>query len=98
MAELNRRFRGEKDPTDVLAFPMREGEFARLHPHLLGDVVLCPRMAARGPSPRPEAVLRLLIHGVLHLLGYHHETQREARRMRTEEGRLWQVLGEGHRP
>lgn len=95
MARLNREFRGERGPTDVLAFPMREGEMGGLHPHLLGDVVLCPKWAAQGASPLPEEVLRLLIHGVLHLLGFHHETQGEARRMRREEGRLWRALRGG---
>lgn len=92
MARLNRQFRGVKGPTDVLAFPMREGEENGLHTHLLGDVVLCPQQVAGGPGPLSDEVLRLLIHGVLHLHGFHHETQEEARRMGREEKRLWQAL------
>ncbi len=66
MAELHQRYVGEEGPTDVLSFPMGEDG-------LLGDVVVCPEVAV-GNSPDLEAELRLLVvHGVLHLLGYDHE-------------------------
>jgi len=83
MAELNHRWMGGDGPTDVLAFPMEEGtidpgpnEIAGGEPTLLGDVVLCPEVAAKqakdaGHSTADE--LRLLTtHGLLHLLGYDH--------------------------
>jgi probable rRNA maturation factor len=66
MAELHVRYTGEPGPTDVLSFPMGEDG-------LLGDVVVCPQLAAEN-NPDVEAELRLLVvHGVLHLLGYDHE-------------------------
>jgi probable rRNA maturation factor len=66
MAELHVRYTGEAGPTDVLSFPMGEDG-------LLGDVVVCPEVAASNNSD-VEAELRLLVvHGVLHLLGYDHE-------------------------
>lgn len=70
MADLHRRYLGEPGPTDVLAFPQDEadpGEGSRL----LGDVVICPAVAARQGDLRSE-VRVLLVHGILHLLGYEH--------------------------
>jgi probable rRNA maturation factor len=70
MAALHERYLGEAGPTDVLAFPLGEDG-------LLGDVVVCPRVAA-GNNPDRDAELRLLVvHGILHLLGYDHEEDGE---------------------
>lgn len=92
---LNRRYRGEDSPTDVLAFPQRErggppGPPGR--PGLLGDVVISVESAARqaaraGHSLEREASL-LLIHGILHLLGHDHATAAERRRMWALQRRL----------
>lgn len=66
MARLHRRYLGEPGPTDVLSFPLGEDG-------LVGDVVVCPAVAARN-NPDLASELRLLVvHGVLHLLGYDHE-------------------------
>jgi probable rRNA maturation factor len=74
MADLHRRYMGEPGPTDVLSFPM--GEDA-----LLGDVVVCPSEAARnGPDLASELRL-LVVHGILHLLGYDHEDEEDRRVM-----------------
>ena len=74
MADLHERYMGEPGPTDVLSFPM--GEDA-----LLGDVVVCPREATRN-NPDLGSELRLLvIHGILHLLGYDHEDEEDRRVM-----------------
>lgn len=74
MGELHGRYLGDAGPTDVLAFPMDEEG-------LLGDVVICPEVAA-GQNPDVAAELRLLVvHGVLHLLGYDHEEDDERRKM-----------------
>lgn len=75
MRELNRRFHDVDAPTDVLAFhlgPVRAGA----ERSLLGDLYVCPdmaRSAARelGIDPEEE-IVRLVIHGVLHLLGHDH--------------------------
>ena len=88
MRRLNRRYRNLDAPTDVLAFPIREG--GGPPSPLLGDVVISLHRAvcqasARGHSLEQE-VSSLLVHGVLHLCGYDHErNQREARRMRRKE-------------
>ncbi len=92
MARLNERYRGISRSTDVLSFPMREGLFESLSPGLLGDVVISAETADRqaraaGRSLREE-LAALLIHGVLHLLGYDHQTRSEARKMRRLEGQL----------
>jgi len=89
---LNRRYRGEDSPTDVLAFPQGEGGGPPGHPGLLGDVVISVETAARqaaraGSSLEREAAL-LLIHGILHLLGHDHATAAERRRMWAIQRRL----------
>jgi probable rRNA maturation factor len=72
--ELNSRFAGEERATDVLAFPMMEDEEDTL---LLGDVVICPRVARRYASSAGHDLTHeldvLLVHGTLHLLGYDHQ-------------------------
>lgn len=85
---LNRQYRRQDAVTDVLAFPTREGPGPRTA--LLGDVVICvPRalhQARHYGHAIEEELVRLLIHGMLHLLGYDHEIgEREARRMRRKE-------------
>ena len=96
MAALNARYRGIERPTDVLSFSLVEGEHAERRGALLGDVVVSLEtaevQARRGRRSLDEEVLRLLIHGVLHLLGHDHERADEARRMRAEERRLWRAL------
>ncbi len=78
IAELNARYRGVEGAT------------------LLGDVVVSLDTAAvqarRGRRSLDDEVLRLLIHGTLHLLGHDHERNDEARRMRAEERRVWKAL------
>jgi probable rRNA maturation factor len=66
MAELHERYLAEPGPTDVLAFPMGEDG-------LLGDVVICPAEAAKNNSDVRQELRLLVVHGVLHLLGYEHE-------------------------
>ena len=93
MTELHERWMGEPGPTDVLAFPMDELRPPHLggtragdpepgdDPGLLGDVVLCPQVAAEqaekaGHSAQDELEL-LTVHGILHLLGYDHAEPEE---------------------
>ncbi len=87
---LNRAYRAADRPTDVLAFAMREGPRVPGDQATLGDVVISVDTAARQARGRAvaiaEEVRTLLIHGVLHLLGYDHErSAAEARRMRAKE-------------
>ena len=96
----NRDYRGIDKPTDVLAFPMREGVGGDLHPDLLGDVVISVETAEaearRFGRPLEAQLLVLLIHGVLHLLGYDHtRSEAEAVRMEKRERFLFlQIMGE----
>jgi probable rRNA maturation factor len=92
MRELNREYRGKDRSTDVLAFAMREGDFARLAGELLGDVIVSVPTARRQARERGkttlEEVTMLLAHGLLHLLGWDHDTKEKDRRMRAETDRL----------
>ncbi len=77
MAQLNKTYRGINKPTNVLAFPMQEGAFSEITPGLLGDVVIsietAEREAATAMISLEERTSQLLIHGILHLLGFDHE-------------------------
>lgn len=99
MHALNRDYRGKDRPTDVLAFAMREGEPTPEGENVLGDVVLSLDTAARQAAERAvslaDEVRTLLIHGILHLLGYDHEiSANESRRMKAKERWLRKRLDE----
>jgi len=99
MTELNHRWMDNDGPTDVLAFPMDEssvdhgpGEGAGGEPALLGDIVLCPEVAAKqavtaGHDAGQELAL-LAVHGTLHLLGYDHAEPEEEQEMFGLQARL----------
>ena len=83
---LNRDFRKKDKPTDVLAFAQREGPGGALHPELLGDVIISIETArrqqkARGAAGLHAELLFLASHGLCHLLGYDHRTDREEAEM-----------------
>lgn len=82
IARLNQQYRNRKESTNVLAFPMREGNFSGINPDLLGDVVISIETAAKEAALMEISVEErfnfLLIHGVLHLFGYDHEKSEEA--------------------
>ena len=93
MATLNRRFRNVAEPTDVLAFPELNLENQSEWPEVdgeaqnrLGDVVICPGVAAmyaaEEGTPLGEELRRLVVHGTLHLLGYDHEVDQGEMRSR----------------
>ena len=96
IAELNGQYRDKPRPTDVLSFSLVEGDFADHRGGMLGDVVISVETAAEQAKERhrglDEIVARLLVHGVLHLIGHDHEDDDEARQMQTEERRLLKVL------
>jgi probable rRNA maturation factor len=100
IAELNHRYLKRPGPTNVLAFPMLSGTSPHLESGMLGDVVISVDTAISESQelgePLQRTVDRLLIHGILHLLGYDHESSsKEALRMRREENRLMTlVMGE----
>jgi probable rRNA maturation factor len=93
---LNLRHRGRARATDVLAFPLLEGAHAQHRGVLLGDVVIGVETAARqaraGRRTLDDEVARLLVHGVLHLVGFDHVRRADARAMRSQERRVWRAL------
>jgi probable rRNA maturation factor len=119
MTKLHMDWMEEPGPTDVLSFPMDElrppsmggahgargaGEDGGPEPGLLGDVVLCPQVAAvqakeAGHSPQEELEL-LTVHGILHLLGYDHADPEEEAEMFGLQGELlrdWRAAVAGGR-
>lgn len=95
MQTLNASYRGKDYPTDVLSFPQEDMGGA---PALLGDVVIslptAERQAKEYGTELSYEVARLLVHGILHLVGYEHEEVAEevAERMCTKEAALLEVL------
>jgi probable rRNA maturation factor len=92
IAILNRIYRRKDRPTDVLAFAQREGEHGERAGAILGDVVISVETARRQAASRgvdvSTEVTMLLAHGLLHLLGWDHDTPAKDRRMRRETDRL----------
>ena len=99
---LNRDYRGIDAPTDVLAFAMREGEDGNMNPNLLGDLVISLETAARQATTEDalsqtcgnletEAAL-LAVHGMLHLLGYDHQTPKDATLMFEKQKTIFSLL------
>lgn len=73
MTELHERYMQEPGPTDVLSFPL-DDDVDEGGARLLGDVVVAPSVAARNNPADPDGEMRsLVVHGVLHVLGYDHE-------------------------
>ena len=89
---LNREYAGEDAVTDVLSFSQREGEALVAPPEglpPLGEVIIAyPQAARQAAGPVDREIERLLVHGVLHLLGYDHAEPEEARRMQAREEAL----------
>ena len=99
---LNRDFRKKDKPTDVLAFAQREGPGGALHPELLGDVIISVETAARQQKRRGVAGLHdelvfLASHGLCHLLGYDHRTDREEAEMNARMAALRAEAARGGR-
>jgi probable rRNA maturation factor len=96
--EINRTYLKRDRSTNVISFPMGEGEFGAVNPQLLGDIVLSAETAARdaaaGGIDLMDEVEFLVIHGLLHLIGYEHEntTSEESRKMKTRERELFFTL------
>lgn len=105
VAELNQAYRGRQGPTNVLSFPNMEPSGPNMEqlgaaagqPRLLGDVVLARQTVlreagAQGKSPAAHTA-HLLVHGLLHLLGYDHEGESEAAEMEALETAILAALG-----
>ena len=98
MRSLNRTWRNIDRTTDVLSFCQREGRFSSIRPELLGDIVISVpqayRQAREAGNPLTREIERLLVHGLLHLLGYDHERgPAEAARMRRREREFMKKIG-----
>ena len=98
--ELNRLYRGRDEPTDVLSFASSEGAFFQESPEekpSLGEVIVCLPLAEAQAQAAGRAVggevAHLLVHGLLHVLGYDHEEPAEGERMKQREDELLGELG-----
>ncbi|MFP5298891.1 MAG: rRNA maturation RNase YbeY [Actinomycetota bacterium] len=91
MRKLNHRYAGHDYATDVLAFPLMEED--EEEGYLLGDVVICPEVAATNAEKighsLSEELDTLLVHGTLHLLGYDHQGAEDKAKM---DGRMAELL------
>lgn len=92
---LNEQFRGSTGATNVLSFPF-ENESPEPLP-LIGDIVICAPVVAKEASEQNKALdahwAHMIIHGVLHLLGYDHQNETDANLMESLETEIMQGLG-----
>ena len=104
MAAYNKRFLDRQGPTDVLAFPVEEltpGTVPDVDhngpPIMIGDVIIAPsyvrRQAGEFDVAMEDEMTLMLVHGILHLLGYDHQDDREAAQMETRETELMAKKG-----
>lgn len=82
IAKLNKKYLDREGPTNVIAFPMQEGDFSAINSNLLGDVVISVDTAKKegklAEITAKERFYQLLVHGILHLFGYDHGESEEA--------------------
>jgi probable rRNA maturation factor len=80
MRELNRRWRGKRGTTDVLSFPVEQEEWEQSEGRTLGDVVISVECAAKQAAENgltlEDEIAQLILHGLLHLCGYDHQTDK----------------------
>jgi len=95
MGQVNRQWRGKQGTTDVLSFPAGEDSFDNPDGAVLGDVVISIEQAARQAKENglklDQEIAQLILHGLLHLCGYDHETDKGE--MNRLELRLRKKLG-----
>lgn len=95
MLDLNRRWRGKRGTTDLLSFPAEQDEFEKQEDASLGDIVISAEQAARQAAENDltfdDEIAQLILHGLLHLCGYDHETDKGE--MNRLEIRLRRKLG-----
>jgi probable rRNA maturation factor len=97
ITHLNRQYFHRNRPTNVISFPMGFDQPDSPHPHILGDVVISVDTAERHASAvggeTADEILFLMIHGILHLVGYDHIGEREEReKMETKETELFAMV------
>jgi probable rRNA maturation factor len=99
---INRDYLDRDRPTNVLSFAMTEGWGGEIHPEILGDIIISAetavRDAASGELDLMDEMVFLLIHGLLHLIGYNHEntSMEEDERMKGKERELFFLLRHYH--
>jgi probable rRNA maturation factor len=95
IAALNRRFRGKRGPTNVLSFPLADPPGVQTG--FLGDIVVCAPVVMREARVRATPLrahwAHMLVHGIMHLRGYDHQTPAQADEMESMEGRILKRLG-----
>ena len=100
ITEINRQYLGRDYPTNVIAFSLNEGEFGDINPHILGDIIISIETAIRdaktGDLSIEDEIDYLMIHGVLHLLGYDHELAEEAEEMQEKEKEIFFSMKKYH--
>ena len=94
---LNKNYLNRSGPTNVIAFPMKEGDFSDINPQLLGDVVIsietAGREALQSGISSEERFTQLLVHGILHLFGFDHEkSEQDARKMEKKSNELLRLI------
>lgn len=96
--QLNKQYLGKDKATNVLSFSLQEGEYGDINPQILGDIIVSVETAQRdalyGKLTIVQEIDFLIIHGILHLLGYNHEntTKRETNKMRQKEKELFTAI------
>lgn len=92
---LNRNYRGKDKPTNVLSFPFEAPE--HLPSHYLGDLVICAPIVTAEAREQGKSVIshwaHMVIHGMLHLQGYDHQTDSQATEMEQLEQQIMANLG-----
>jgi probable rRNA maturation factor len=94
--KINRDYLNRDRSTNVISFAMTEGFSGNIHPEILGDIVISAETALRDALAAGlqfgDEMEFLLIHGLLHLIGYNHENTKETRRMKKMEQELFYCL------
>ena len=96
--QLNNNYLQRDQSTNVLSFSMQEGQYGNINPNILGDIVISAETAQRdadiGNLALSEEIVFLIIHGLLHLLGFNHEntTKAQTTKMRMKEKELLQKI------
>jgi probable rRNA maturation factor len=97
MSILNSTYRHKKGPTNVLSFPFTVPADIYMKIPILGDIIICAQVvnieAVMQQKPRLAHWAHMTVHGVFHLLGYDHQTEKEANIMETLESKVMHTLG-----
>lgn len=99
--QLNNHYLQRDNSTNVLSFSLHDGEYGNINPNILGDIVISAETAQRDAAisdlSLSEEIDFLLIHGLLHLLGFNHEntTKTQTTKMQIKERELFGMLNSG---